>query len=69
MNKKIKQIGDKVWFLENNKIKEGYISEVDYSITYKKISSITQTEDEYTTGRDSNEVFDSKEELIESLSK
>lgn len=69
MANKIKQIGDKVWFLEDNKIKEGYISEVDYSITYKKISSSTQKEEEYTTGRVSKEVFDSKEELIESLSK
>lgn len=64
---KIKQIGDKVWFLEDNKIKEGYINEITYYITYKKISSNTQKEEEYTSGRDLNEVFDSKEELIESL--
>lgn len=66
---KIKQIGDKVWVLEDNKIKEGYISEVVYYITYKRINSIRQKEEECTRCRNSNEVFDSKEELIESLSK
>lgn len=66
---KIKQIGDKVWFLEDNKIKEGVVNDVTYYVTYKKISSSTQQEDEYTCGRDIREVFDSKESLIESLSK
>ena len=67
--KKIKQIGDKVWFLEDNKIKEGVVNDVTYYVTYKKISSSTQQEGEYTCGRDIGEIFDSKEKLIESLSK
>lgn len=66
MNNKIKQIGDKVFLLNgSNKIREGKIIEVEvnYTIQVKEKNS----SDNIRYG--SEEVFDSKEELIESLSK
>lgn len=61
---KIKQIGDKVFLLNgSNKIREGEIIEVDYTIQVKEKNS----SDNIRYG--SEEVFGSKEALIESLSK
>ena len=65
---KTKQIGDKVFILEDNKIKEGTIKRIDYEISfYKKYDN--GNAGEYTTYRQADSIFGSKEELIESLIK
>jgi hypothetical protein len=66
---KIRKVGDKVFFIEDNKIREGTIEATNLCLAFKKISDSTQKEEIYTTDYNSKEVFDSKEELIESLSK
>ena len=58
-NKKTRQIGDKVWILDNGKIRLLEIKEIRYVFE----SEIT------AYGTSSTEVFSSKEELIESLNK
>lgn len=61
MNNKIKQIGDKVLVLHDGKIRRAEIVDIQYSV----IIEGAICGDMY----DRTKVFDSKEELIESLSK
>jgi len=71
MTNKIKQIGDKVWFLENNKIKEGIIGNDFYCVKHQKegIYKSTLDRDFISEKFNPEDIFSSKEELIESLSK
>lgn len=58
---KIKQIGDKVWVLDGDKIRRAKVKTIQYSVYIEGAN--------YHDTYDSTKVFDSKEELIESLSK
>jgi len=58
---KIKIIGDKVWVLDGDKIKRARIESITYVVRIE--GSV------YPDNYESTRVFDSKEELLESLSK